>query len=86
MRMEEIRKAFPNHSESSIRKRLKLCADFHRTGDPWDFFLCHITLSKDVESRACLGINRKHPDCFSEKSDTLTVLRGHFCSPRTSNK
>uniref|UniRef100_H2YZ45 Transcription initiation factor TFIID subunit 1 histone acetyltransferase domain-containing protein n=1 Tax=Ciona savignyi TaxID=51511 RepID=H2YZ45_CIOSA len=32
IRMEEIRKAFPNHSESSIRKRLKLCADFHRTG------------------------------------------------------
>ena len=33
IRMEEIRKAFPNHSESSIRKRLKLCADFHRTGE-----------------------------------------------------
>ena len=30
--MEDIRKAFPNHSESSIRKRLKLCADFKRTG------------------------------------------------------
>ena len=26
------RKAFPNHSESSTRKRLKLCADFKRTG------------------------------------------------------
>ena len=32
IRMEEIRRAFPNHSESSIRKRLKLCADFNRTG------------------------------------------------------
>ena len=30
--MEEIKKAFPSHSESSIRKRLKLCADFKRTG------------------------------------------------------
>jgi len=38
IRMEEIRKAFPNHSESSIRKRLKLCADFHRTGK---WHLCH---------------------------------------------
>ena len=32
IKMEEIRKAFPTHSESSIRKRLKLCADFKRTG------------------------------------------------------
>ena len=30
--MEDIRKAFPKHSESSVRKRLKLCADFKRTG------------------------------------------------------
>ncbi|XP_033126972.1 transcription initiation factor TFIID subunit 1-like [Anneissia japonica] len=30
--MEDIKKAFPTHSESSIRKRLKLCADFKRTG------------------------------------------------------
>ncbi|XP_052278992.1 transcription initiation factor TFIID subunit 1-like isoform X2 [Dreissena polymorpha] len=32
IRMDDIRKAFPSHSESSIRKRLKLCADFKRTG------------------------------------------------------
>lgn len=32
IRMEEIKRAFPMHSESSIRKRLKLCADFKRTG------------------------------------------------------
>ncbi|XP_032431863.1 transcription initiation factor TFIID subunit 1 isoform X3 [Xiphophorus hellerii] len=32
IRMEDIKKAFPSHSESSIRKRLKLCADFKRTG------------------------------------------------------
>ncbi|XP_058793259.1 transcription initiation factor TFIID subunit 1-like [Phymastichus coffea] len=30
--MDDIRKAFPLHSESTIRKRLKLCADFKRTG------------------------------------------------------
>ncbi|XP_065190693.1 LOW QUALITY PROTEIN: transcription initiation factor TFIID subunit 1-like [Sycon ciliatum] len=32
LKMETIRKAFPSHSESSVRKRLKLCADFKRTG------------------------------------------------------
>uniref|UniRef100_A0A2K6M8F2 Transcription initiation factor TFIID subunit 1 n=1 Tax=Rhinopithecus bieti TaxID=61621 RepID=A0A2K6M8F2_RHIBE len=32
IQMEDIKKAFPSHSESSIRKRLKLCADFKRTG------------------------------------------------------
>ncbi|RWS29199.1 transcription initiation factor TFIID subunit 1-like protein [Leptotrombidium deliense] len=32
IKMEDIKKAFPAHSESSIRKRLKLCADFKRTG------------------------------------------------------
>ncbi|TPP67234.1 Transcription initiation factor TFIID subunit 1 [Fasciola gigantica] len=31
IKIEEIRKAFPNHSESSVRKRLKVCADFRRT-------------------------------------------------------
>ncbi|XP_078378784.1 transcription initiation factor TFIID subunit 1-like isoform X1 [Oculina patagonica] len=29
--MDDIKRAFPMHSESSIRKRLKLCADFKRT-------------------------------------------------------
>nr|XP_018899978.1 PREDICTED: transcription initiation factor TFIID subunit 1-like [Bemisia tabaci] len=32
IKMDDIRKAFPSHSESSLRKRLKLCADFKRTG------------------------------------------------------
>lgn len=32
IKMDDIKKAFPCHSESSIRKRLKLCADFKRTG------------------------------------------------------
>ncbi|NXD70265.1 TAF1 factor, partial [Eolophus roseicapillus] len=43
IRMEDIKKAFPSHSESSIRKRLKLCADFKRTGKDlmwWSAILC----------------------------------------------
>lgn len=32
IRMEDIRRAFVDHSESSIRKRLKTCAEFQRTG------------------------------------------------------
>uniref|UniRef100_T1IVK3 Transcription initiation factor TFIID subunit 1 n=1 Tax=Strigamia maritima TaxID=126957 RepID=T1IVK3_STRMM len=32
IKMDDVRKAFPAYSESSIRKRLKLCADFKRTG------------------------------------------------------
>merc|ERR1719195_1748759 len=32
IKMDDIMKAFPAHSESSIRKRLKPCAEFHRTG------------------------------------------------------
>ncbi|XP_023247191.1 transcription initiation factor TFIID subunit 1 [Copidosoma floridanum] len=32
IKMDDIKKAFTSHSESSIRKRLKLCADFKRTG------------------------------------------------------
>ncbi|XP_055958756.1 transcription initiation factor TFIID subunit 1 isoform X2 [Patella vulgata] len=32
IKMEDIKRAYPSHSESSIRKRLKLCADFKRTG------------------------------------------------------
>ena len=32
IRMDEVRKAFPSLSEGSIRKRLKQCAEFKRTG------------------------------------------------------
>lgn len=38
IKMDDIKKAFPSHSESSIRKRLKLCADFKRTGKSKDIF------------------------------------------------
>ncbi|XP_043849865.1 transcription initiation factor TFIID subunit 1-like [Dromiciops gliroides] len=32
IRMEDIRRAFPRLAESSIRRRLARCSDFHRTG------------------------------------------------------
>ena len=44
IKMEDIRKAFPKHSESSVRKRLKLCADFKRTGECTEqTFILHCT-------------------------------------------
>lgn len=39
IRMDDIKKAFPSHSESSIRKRLKQCADFKRTGTFKSYFV-----------------------------------------------
>lgn len=38
IKMDDIKRAFPSHSESSIRKRLKLCADFKRTGKSKNIF------------------------------------------------
>ncbi len=32
IRMEDVKRAFPSYAESSIRKRLKFCSDFKRTG------------------------------------------------------
>ena len=32
LKMEDIRSAFPHLAESSVRKRLKQCADFKRLG------------------------------------------------------
>nr|XP_018670467.1 transcription initiation factor TFIID subunit 1-like isoform X2 [Ciona intestinalis] len=57
IRMEEIRKAFPNHSESSIRKRLKLCADFHRTGQDsnWWVIKNDFRLPTEEEMRAMVS-------------------------------
>ncbi len=40
IRMDDIKRAFPAHSESSIRKRLKLCADFKRTGVDSNWLVC----------------------------------------------
>eukprot|EP00124_Ichthyophonus_hoferi_P000431 Ihof_evm2s16 gene=Ihof_evmTU2s16 len=33
IKIEEVRAAFPNHSETSIRKKLKQCSDFKRRGN-----------------------------------------------------
>ena len=37
IKMDHIKAAFPAYSESSIRKRLKNCADFNRTGESLGF-------------------------------------------------
>jgi len=54
IKMEDIRKAFPKHSESSVRKRLKLCADFRRTGADcnWWVLKADFRLPSEEEMRA----------------------------------
>ena len=39
IRLEDIKKAFPLLTESSIRKRLKMCADYRRTGSKITLYL-----------------------------------------------
>ncbi|KRX42737.1 Transcription initiation factor TFIID subunit 1 [Trichinella murrelli] len=36
LRMDDLRRAFPHHAESSIRKRLRICSDFRRLGSGID--------------------------------------------------
>lgn len=57
IRMEEIKRAFPMHSESSIRKRLKLCADFKRTGadSNWWVIKPEFRLPTEEEIRAMVS-------------------------------
>ncbi|KAK2496938.1 hypothetical protein MC885_002187 [Smutsia gigantea] len=57
IRMEDIKKAFPSHSESSIRKRLKLCADFRRTGmdSNWWVLKSDFRLPTEEEIRAMVS-------------------------------
>uniref|UniRef100_A0A2K5EUT6 Transcription initiation factor TFIID subunit 1 n=1 Tax=Aotus nancymaae TaxID=37293 RepID=A0A2K5EUT6_AOTNA len=57
IRMEDIKKAFPSHSESSIRKRLKLCADFKRTGmdSNWWVLKSDFRLPAEEEIRAMVS-------------------------------
>ncbi|KAK2151093.1 hypothetical protein LSH36_376g04026 [Paralvinella palmiformis] len=57
IKMEEIKKAFPSHSESSIRKRLKLCADFKRTGmdSNWWVLKSDFRLPSEEEIRAMVS-------------------------------
>jgi transcription initiation factor TFIID subunit 1 len=55
--MDVIKKAFPSHSESSIRKRLKPCAEFHRTGHDsnWWVIKTNFRLPTEDEIRAMVS-------------------------------
>lgn len=57
IKMDDIKKAFPSHSESSIRKRLKLCADFKRTGmdSNWWVLKPDFRLPTEEEMRAMVS-------------------------------
>lgn len=57
IRMDDIKRAFPAHSESSIRKRLKLCADFKRTGvdSNWWVLRPDFRLPSEEELRALVS-------------------------------
>lgn len=57
IKMEDIKKAFPFHSESSIRKRLKQCADFKRTGmdSNWWVIKSEFRLPSEDEMRAMVS-------------------------------
>ncbi|XP_059084202.1 transcription initiation factor TFIID subunit 1-like [Tigriopus californicus] len=54
IKMDEIKRAFPAHSESSIRKRLKPCSQFHRTGHDsnWWVIKPNFRLPSEEEMRA----------------------------------
>lgn len=55
--MEDIKAAFPSLSESSIRKRLKLCSDFKRTGTDsnWWVLKADVQLPTEEEIRAMVS-------------------------------
>ncbi|XP_037910415.1 transcription initiation factor TFIID subunit 1 isoform X2 [Hermetia illucens] len=57
IKMDDIKKAFPAHSESSIRKRLKQCADFKRTGmdSNWWVIKPEFRLPSEEEIRAMVS-------------------------------
>ncbi|XP_030565092.1 transcription initiation factor TFIID subunit 1 isoform X3 [Drosophila novamexicana] len=57
IRMDDVKRAFPAHSESSIRKRLKQCADFKRTGmdSNWWVIKPEFRLPSEEEIRAMVS-------------------------------
>ncbi|CAH8845943.1 unnamed protein product [Trichobilharzia szidati] len=73
IKMEEIRKAFPNHSESSVRKRLKICADFKRTGSDasWWVLRSDYRLPSEEEVRYLVSPE----DCCAHYSMLAAELR-----------
>jgi transcription initiation factor TFIID subunit 1 len=57
IKMEDIKQAFPTFPESTIRKRLKLCADFRRTGKMdtnWWILKEDVRLPSEEELRAMI--------------------------------
>ena len=56
IRMEDVRRQFPSHSESSIRKKLKLYADFRRTGmdSGWWVWKSSVRFPSEEEMRRLL--------------------------------
>ena len=56
LRIADLCNAFPNHSETSIRKRLKEIADFQRTGDDSGWWVAKntFTLPTDEELRTLI--------------------------------
>ncbi|KAA3676946.1 transcription initiation factor TFIID subunit 1 [Paragonimus westermani] len=73
IKIEEIRKAFPNHSESSVRKRLKVCADFKRTGSDasWWVLRSDYRLPSEEEVRYLVSPE----DCCAHYSMLAAELR-----------
>ena len=59
--MDDIKRAFPMHSESSIRKRLKLCADFKRTGQSSSTPISGTELGR----KSAIDQGKIECDCFS---------------------
>ncbi|RMZ95006.1 transcription initiation factor TFIID subunit 1 isoform X1 [Brachionus plicatilis] len=58
IKMEDVKKAFPTLPENSIRKRLKICADFRRTGKldtNWWILKEDIRLPTDEEVRSLIA-------------------------------
>ena len=63
IKMDEIKKAFPAHSESSIRKRLKPCAEFHRTGPDSNWWVMKPGASRLLRFDLFLNFILKASDC-----------------------
>ena len=74
--MDDIKKAFPAHSESSIRKRLKPCAEFHRTGPDsnWWVMKPSFRLPTEEEIRCDQNISICLSDCQDVTSGPWLIL------------
>ena len=75
IKMEEIKKAFPSHSESMIRKRLKLCADFKRTGMLTYLKSRHVYLYKNKSKNSWCSSNIR---CLMKVQKKCSILSISF--------